>query len=371
MVIVWFAAGAILLIAAIWAASVRVMKSKGGALPVDNDRDINDRYFAEVLRDLLRPALASDWGEPGAGGWVVGNIAMRRQGERIALYRGDLRLERMEQKVAALVVAGDLTIADGLRLDCDIWALGDVTVGSNCTLRALAADGSVTLGPRSVVNRWVDAGRTLHLRAGATVVNTASAGEDVVLENGFRGGKLAGRVVRITAVDVEARAAACEQLAVYQSLRDRYGSPPGTPNPQSAGDWILPHSACTDGRFWTGPGTVMLHDLIVRSQLQLGEGSIIAGDLHVEGECTMAPRAMVTGNLACGRLTMGAGAVVGGSIHVDGDAIVGEGVMIGLLSPTAGLAVTGSVQMHEKAVVGGRVSAAEILYSGPVRRKAG
>ncbi|MFZ5823576.1 MAG: hypothetical protein ACOY94_04480 [Bacillota bacterium] len=372
MVLVWLAGGALILVAAIWGVSVVIMKAKGGALPVDNDRDINDRYFAHSLRHLLGPALEPEWGRLTPEGWFLGYAVMHRKEERIALYRSDLRLERKPYPVAAIIVTGDLVIPDGVTIECDLWCLGDVTVGKRCSLRALAAEGSIRIGALSTVNRWVDAGRRLYLEAGIIVVNTASAGEELVMETGFRGAKLSAPLVRIASGQFSAAwEAAHERLSVYRMLREQYGTPATLVRNEKDPDWIQAHSACTEGRFWTGPGTVLLHDLVVRDVLEVGEDSVIAGSLHVEGRCLLGRRAMVTGNLSCKHLTMQSGAVVGGSVQVDGDAILEEGAIVGLLPDAGGLAVTGSLQLNEAVAVTGRVQANGRLMAGRGHRKVG
>ncbi len=372
MVMVWLAAGAVLLIAMIWVASLVIIRAKGGGLDVDNDRDINDRYFAEVLRTILEPTLSPEWGEPEGDHWRLGSLSMRRRKEKVALYQGNLHLGRLPYRVAALVVTGNLTITDGGRVPCDIWCLGDVTVGTGCTLRALAGEGAVTLGSRSVVERWIDGARSLYLSAGATVISTASSAGEALLESGFRGAKVSAPVVRILATPNQiALEAARERLLTYLTLRESYGAATSGETKPLTSEWIQPQSVCSEGRFWIGPGTVMLHDLVVRDSLEVGENAVIAGSIHATEDCRLAPGVIVTGNVACRRLRMEAGAVVGGSVHVDGDAILGEGAIVGLLSEVGGLAVTGSVKLGDQVTVTGRISASDILYTGTGRRKAG
>lgn len=372
MVLLWFAGGAMLLVAAIWTSSWWVMRRKGGAVEVDNDRDINDRYFAEVLRRLLRPVLEPGWGRLTPEGWWLGDLAMHRKAERVALYRGDLRLDAVPYPVGALVVTGNLEVVDGTRLGCDIWCLGDVTVGQGCRLRSLAAEGSIILGPLSAAERWVDAGKRLHLAEGVSIWHTASAGEELFLESGFRGGKLAAPVVRISATeDRGVWEAARERLAVFRSLREQYGATIGTANLEGEPGWIQAHSTCTEGRYWIGSGAVLLHDLVVQDGLEVAEDCVIAGSVHVNGPCHIGRGTLVTGHLTCEGLTMEAGAVVGGSVHVDGDALVAAGAIVGLIEEAGGLAVTGSVQLDGEVAVTGRIQAADTLSTGPVRRKVG
>lgn|GEM_PF-6040741 len=370
--ILWFALGAVGLVAAIWISSVLVMKAKGGAVEVDNDRDINDRFFAESLRRILRPVLADGWGRPTGSRWTWGTLTMRRRAEVVALYRGDLHLTDFRERLAALVVTGDLVIGDGVQVECDLWVLGDVNVGSNCAFRALAADGSVALGESTRVHRWVDAAHTLRLGESVTVVSIASAGEELIMERGCTGWKLAAPVIRITPAEPSGDWASVQKrLIAYRLLREQQTPPPSRILLDSANEWIQPQSTCSAGPLWIGPGTVVLHDLVVRDSLYVGQDSVIAGSIHTDDDCRLGPRVLVTGNVACRRLIMESDSVVGGSVHVDGDATLGHGTLIGLSPDAGGLAVTGSTIIAGSAAVSGRISATRAISTGLGRRKAG
>lgn len=375
MVILWFAGAALVLVLVLWVLALAVLKTRGGRVEVDNERDINDHFFADVLRLLLKPAVAPEWGQahPDNPVWRYGKIHMRRKDEVVGVHEGSLRLGKLPRKVAALVVTGDLGIVQDTELDCDIWCLGDVSVGARCRLRSLAAEGSIRIGQGAVFQRWVDAGRSLEIGADVTMVAQASAGEAVTVHEGVQGGKIFGAVIRIVheeaAVlpDREALARKAERWKAVRASRDDLAG--CDPTVRQEQQWTLTESTTTAGRFWAGPRTVLLHDLVVRDSAVIGDECIVVGSINTEKELLIGRGTLVTGNISCGHLTLEEGAAVGGSIHADGDVILHDGTVIGLSPEAGGLVATGSVQFGVHVEITRRIIAGETLAYWTRRRR--
>ncbi|MGE5675409.1 MAG: hypothetical protein ACM3XM_16285 [Mycobacterium leprae] len=395
MVVLWLAGALLLLWATLWFTSVMVLKGRGGEVPVDNNRDIDPRYFARMLRSLLTPVLEPHWGGRGYG-WVD----MHRRLERVRVYQGDVELRSAMPEFGAIVVKGNLRVLPGIRVTSEIWCLGDVEVGPRCTLRTLAADGSAFLGKGVMVERWVDAGKGLHMGPDVTVVARATAGEALVLGRGFRGGRISAPSIRTAhstgqpGVDRHLIAEACRQwnmlrrsqqavaASAQQAETDRtaaarqwdegervaaaaehrlleQGAMPAERRAEF--EWVMPQSVCTGGDYWVGPATTVLQDVVCRGSADIGDDTIIAGSVHADKDLHLGQRTLVTGSVACRTLIMERGAIVAGSAHVAGDAVLEDGAVVGLLLESGGLAATGSVDLKGEAAISLQIAAGNAI----------
>lgn len=346
----------------LWLHSYLFFRRRGELLPVDTGRDVNLRYFADVLRQLLRPALHPAWGDTRSGRWRFGWLRMHRKRERVGLFAGDLTVTEVPPDLAAMIVVGNVTLPDHTVLLADLWCTGDATVGKNCLIRTLAADGSAVVGPGSQVDRWVDAAGTLRLGDGSSVIAAASAGQRVIIEGAFRSGTVSAPVILTRPPEgtdettdlPRLRAAASHWLSLRQNRADEAPVVPRTEDVL----WIQPQAVTMTGDFWSGPGTVLLHDVIGRRTVRIGDDCIVAGSIHAAGELQIGRRSLIFGSVACSKqLVLEADVTVTGSVHVDGDAVVGPGARIGLDKGSGGLAATGSVRLDGPSVLGQRLTA--------------
>lgn len=364
LVIISFALASLALWVAIGVFSLVVLRRRGGAVPVDNERNINPRYFSQVLRELLRQALAKDWGQETEGNWRFGHIVMNRRRETIGVYHGDLAIERPPRRMAAMVVTGTLNIADNAIIDCDLWCLGRAAVGKRCRLRSLAADKAIEVGEKTIITRWLDAETVLFLGPEVNVVAMVSAGQEMILGHGFSGGKIAAPVVRTGLVGDEiSRRRIAETARHWLAMRsDRPGGEDLVD--ETAHQWMQPDSAYTSGQLWIGPRSLVLHDLVSRGPLQIGADSVVAGSIHSDRELRIMRGALITGNVSCAHLILEEHAVVLGSAHVAGNAVLLEGSVIGLQPGMGGLAALGTVQLKGGVSVVAAVTAGDRISLG-------
>lgn len=366
MVIFYLAAASLLLWIIIWFASYITVRSQGGEIQVDNERDINPRHFAGMLRKILAPALDVSWGQKGEGNWRFDTMIMRRHKEMVGVYHGDLRLGSIPRKSAAIVVVGSLTIEDLVRVDCDIWCTGSVTVGVNCRLRSIAAEGCIELGSGTFVERWLDAGEKLKLGPAVSVVAMVSAGEELEISEGFKGGKVFAPAVRIgpnlgnLRFDREATLA---KVAHWTSIRSSRNEEYLLDESENKIWWTQLESVCSTGDFWVGPNSVVLSDLICRGSVQVGDDCIVSGSIHSDKDLLLGRGSLVTGNAACEHLIMETGAIVAGSVHVAGDALLSNGSVVGLSQQFGGLAAIGSVKLQGEVVVSRGITSGNTLLS--------
>ena len=378
----------IILLGVLVLISYLFVKSKGGEIPVDEARDINSRYFGTVLRALLKPALASSWGKAEGSKWRFGKLMMHRKDENVAVYDGNLGtdLSPVPDGIAALVVTGDLVIADAMEIPYDIWCLGNVTVGAKCSLRSVAADGYILIGQGTSVQRWLDAGTSLYLGDFTNVVAIASACEKINIGSGFRGGKVFAPLIRTgdgrAVAEREAFDEAAVSFEVAAKKEDAFSIMHFWNNLRTSGQdvvseydaalpdfdmtqyqWKQAESVYLTGDYWSGPKSVILHDLVCKGSIQISNDCVVAGSIHADKDLRLGSNTIVTGNIACAHLSMEQKVVVAGSVHVNGDAVLENGVMIGIKQNKDGLAVTGSLRLIGIVCVTGGISAGDTIYT--------
>ena len=97
-----------------------------------------------------------------------------------------LRLADRAQSDDILAIQEDFSCGAASHLSREIYAAGNVTIGTGSKLQALAADGDVTLASEVEVARWVDSWGELRLGRNCVIHSRATSRKSVCLEAGVQ-----------------------------------------------------------------------------------------------------------------------------------------------------------------------------------------
>lgn len=244
-----------------------------------------------------------------------------------------------EQKT---VLAGQLETGKGCCFESEIWVKHTAIFGERNRMRAVLSDGSMKIGPFSSVERWVHADKHLSVATGCDLGVRATAVESITLEPGCRGKLISSSKILWNGVFTH-------PLPV-----DPF------PNARSwgTGSDVIRHegTAFLEGDVVLDADTHLPFPLIVRGNLYIREGAMIAGDVKAHGDLVVV-HAAILGNLtAGGRLYVGKESNVQGCLR--GDRLVWLGDRIVLGRPDRLVSVVGDrIELEGHGCVHGRLKA--------------
>jgi hypothetical protein len=193
----------------------------------------------------------------------------------------------------------------------DIYSNACVIGGSHNTYRAVLGEQEVHLGSGSRVMRWVQAGTEFTADRGCQLFTRVSAGRLIRLDYDCR-------FVRLHAPRIEIGSA--PNLAEIRDFRSE------------------PHHArlLHDGNFRIAAGEVFRGDLVVRGQLEIGDGARVYGSLKCERDMVLGRSVQVSGSLVSeGRLQIGANSLLAGPVIAERGLVAASGTSCGTpKSPT-------------------------------------
>lgn len=335
-------AGAILPIS----AAIREARKPRDADPLDIDSRYrkDDRYFAKSFETLLTNAIGP---APRPWGTRVGRL---HRDETVQTISGPVTLRATDVHAHIYDVDGNLDIERGSTVSKEVVVRGSAHIGEDVRLRALKADGDVTLEPRVDVERWIDAGGRLRAGDGTQLGARATSVQEVVLGADVLFHTLSGS--RIVVGDeggptVKLPEPAAEPLSVLEFTKaDRFRvRADGALLVET--DFSLPENVAAAG------------NVIAHGTIHLGPNSRIHGSLHSDGDVVMDDGAMVDGSVYAERdLVVGVGAVIAEHAVTAGSTIVRDRGRIGSPGRITTLLVDGTVELWPGAVVYGRIVAA-------------
>lgn len=309
------------------------------ALPIDNAWSRRDTVFAESFRRIAQP-----W-------WS--NIPSPEQ-DRIVLAPGHIQ--------EASLLGYSLESGARTQFKEEVWTREKLILGPENHARALLSDDSIQIGPNSLVERWVHGDLEVRLGEDCTVLARVTSGGLIQLERGCRVQLLCAPTIQWSGearpIPIEIptharrwfrRTKIPEAGSTWETQRE------GGQRPQTVfvnGDLILDNEADID------------FPLVVRGNLYIRKGALIAGDLKAHGDL-LVENSAVLGSLTCkGRLVVGAGSSVQGCL-MGGELVwLGDGVIIG--NQDRQQAVSGQqVLLTGKGMVHGRIHAFTNLIEVP------
>lgn len=274
------------------------------------DRDAaNVALFAQGFRTYLHRQLEflpTDTAEESAGHLPDRTPYVRGRRLPEVLLDEARRDEGLDRLV---VLTGPATLAGGETFLRELYATRGFAGGPRSIYRAVLGDGGVTLGPGTVVLRWVHARGDLMVGDGSLLSGRASADQAIRLGGEVSFDRLAAHTIVVSG---------------GATLPDL---PPPIPEP-----FTVPEDTAR----------------------------IIGDHLRVEGDLDVPRNAVLTGNIVvAGKVTMGAGAHLVGSLKAHRDIDLGDGARIdgALISRT-------SIRSGFRVAIGGPLVAEEEVRLG-------
>jgi predicted acyltransferase (DUF342 family) len=231
----------------------------------------------------------------------------------------------------------------------EVYSAGDMAIGEECTLRAVLAEGALTLAPNVAVLRWVHGERSLAAGDGSQLLGRATSRGVVALGRGV----IFDRVLAPYIVVGEATAAPTTLTRDAWELQD--SRPQFTLARASAvlasQHWLVDENlVIPDGQVFRG-------NLVVRGSLRIGKDCEIRGSVKAHKTLTVGSGAVITGT-AAGRedIVLKDGSRVYGPVISEGMVTLLAKARVGLPNMPASVSAE-RIELHQGAEVFGSLSA--------------
>ncbi len=235
------------------------------------------RYFGQSFRRKLAPAIAR------VAGGLTASVPVALADIASVEVMPALDLEA-HAKRNGVVVAERVTLGEGAAVG-DCFARNSLVTGPEVRARTLASDGTLVLGDRSSVERWLDADGDIVIGDGCSLGQSASTDGALSLGAGSHFERVWGRPVRTNGA----------ALAVV-----------------------------------TDAGTRIEGDLVKSGNLVVQPGMEVTGTVKAGGDIRLEPGVRVGGNvIARGRIVAGGPCEVAGNVFAEGPIELGCGTIVG------------------------------------------
>lgn len=315
-----------------------ILKQDIAPLSVKSDYVKNPHYFAESFKGRMQPFI------PTVGLAAGLNYVKLSKMEAVATL-GFEEVPDTAQFTDVCYVDHDLRTGRQVNFAKELYVRGDVVVGSENQLRALACEGNVRLGGNSRITRWLDATGNIHAEMGCDLGISASCGGSLSMESGvvFR---------RLYAFPVRAGAEMVEAAVLTESTLD---TPPELTVCEVA---ILSTAGGADRNISdVPPGSRISGSIITATSLVIGEGAVICGHIKTYGDLTLGKNVTVAGNLfAEGSVQIGAGSQIRGTVFTQDSVVLGYNVQIGTIGKIKSVIARNSIKLESGAKVYGYIS---------------
>lgn len=273
-------------------------------LPIDNAWSRKDTVFAENFRRIAQP-----WWEATPGS----------QDARIELPEGHTQ--------ETTLLGRSIESAANARFKEEVWSREKLVLGPNNHARALLSDDSIQLGQGTHVERWVHADMEIRMDRDSLVQARVTSSGLIHLERGCRTQMLCAPTIRWTG-EVKPIPIEIPTHARRWFRRDKI--------PEAGKAWEIQREGVEKPRTIFVNGDLILDNeadidfpLVVRGNLYIRKGALIAGDLKAHGDL-LVENSAVLGSLTCkGRLVVGSGSSVQGCLMGGESVWLGDGVIIG------------------------------------------
>jgi hypothetical protein len=259
---------------------------------IDGDFVREPRFFGRALRRALVPRAAPHVEGANAR---LGKVVTR--GGRVHIAGG------LSASPSAgfddVVMTADSAIIDDDAVQPVAYVRGHVSGDAQCTLAALAVDGSVRLGRLSRIEHWLDVDGDLVAADGCILGSSATSSARLELATACTFGRL-------------------------------YGRPIETSAPVGFAPTFVGKVDAADGGNSVAHGERVTRDIISRDVIRIGSNSVVEGSLKSTSDIEIFSGARITGNVfARGSLVIHSGAHVLGTVCVDGNIFLADAVQIG------------------------------------------
>lgn len=214
-------------------------------------------------------------------------------------------------EITAVLLSGKTArVYAGAELLCDLYACGELILGTGCTLRALLADGDARLSYGCVIARWAHSEGALEVAAGCTLFGRLSATREIQLAQGCRFERMHAPVIR---VGDEAAALPKTRVIDKRSIVDvKLGR-------------LLAH-----GDFHLASGDVLQGHVVASGDVLIDGGSRIMGSVKSHGRTEIGAGTEIHGALvSASSLRLAGETFLRGPILAEGELVIGPGTIIG------------------------------------------
>jgi predicted acyltransferase (DUF342 family) len=300
------------------------------ALSINMDYSRNPRYFGNSFKGILKRALkAKKFSE----GTRLLTLSKKENVEIVSKAKipSGVSVDHL------MYVTGNLISLENVTLNKEIYVDGKASIGERTTLRALAAEGKVSLSSKTKVIRWVDAEDGFTANRSCDLGWSISSGGRLKIHPNCRFRRLYGMPVQTWNESPEKETPdtdqSCEEIGDAAFISDR--------------DWmIIPPQTKIDKalifkqNLRIKRNCVLDKDVKTYKKLVLEEGVRIKGSVFAENGITTGPSARIFGNIFSQE-----------SIHL------GKGSKIGRAGTTKSVVARGEIVLDRGVVIYGYVVA--------------
>lgn len=287
-------------------------------------------YFGQSFRTKLQA-----WLELPAVALPGGGRTIQKNGEQIRVSPAMRLADRARSDDILAVIGrtdqGEFSCGAASHLSREIYAAGNVTIGTGSKLQALAADGDVTLASDVEVARWVDSWGTLHLGRNCVIHSRATARISACLEAGVEARSVFAPEVttvpgaldagRYPIASPEERVQIPPSADAGSSALRQMGLDPAKLTPLGSECWIYA------GSLRPNAPVHLIAQLVVKGDCSIPAGSLLEDNLKASGELFIGAGSECKGNLVSEKsLGIGPGVHFARVIHADGEILLSNGV---------------------------------------------
>jgi predicted acyltransferase (DUF342 family) len=278
-------------------------KTDAAPLFVAADYSRRPRYFSDSFRRILTDSLIPlDMDNN-----QVMNVLLSKK-EKIEMTTD--RVIPAGQTINHLIcVMGDLNSGNDVKFNSNIFAAGNVCLGKSNYVHVLAADGDVTIAEGLKLNRWVDAQETLDISENCDLGLSATSGSILRIDKNCRFRRLYGMPI-IVGIN--------QQLETVNRIQD-FSAASNSP------DNVLIRKR----KKKMTENTEVVNNIVFEKSVKIGQGCIFRGAVKSYGNLDIKENVTIHGNVfADGDIRVGSGSVVRGNIFSQGSIFLAQGVRI-------------------------------------------
>ena len=299
-------------------------------LSINMDYNRDPRYFGNSFKRILKRALRTEKLSEGK--------------KRITLSKSETVEIVSKTKIPAgdnvdhlMYVMGNFISLEKVTLDKEIYVDGKASIGERNTLRALAAEGKVSLASKTRVIRWVDAEGEFIAARSCNLGWSISSGNRLKIHPYCRFRRLYGMPVLTSDEGLEKEISdkdqECEEIGDAAFISDK--------------DWtIIP------------PYTKINKALIFKQNLRIKRNCVLEKDVKTYKKLVLEEGVRIKGNVfADNSITTGSSTRIFGNIFSQEAIHLGKGSKIGRAGATKSVVARGEVVLDRGVVIYGYVVA--------------
>jgi predicted acyltransferase (DUF342 family) len=275
-------------------------------LPIDMDYSRDPRYLGKSARKIFKRSLKGKTNLPG-----IHAITMSKDEVVEISNRRNISDSTVISNV--LFVNEQLDSEPNVHFENDIYSLGDVVIGENNLLRAMAGDSNITLGKNSTVVRWIDSEKDIFVESNCNLGHSTSAVGKIQLADNVQFRRLFGAPICT---------GSSEPVSIQSSVPVTY------PDRVDSIEDVAIYKPCDieiDDNYSTHKSIIADHDVTTGKNCTFGGSIKCHGDLIISDDCT------ISGNLVAeGCVIIGKNCKVRGSVFSQCGVTISEGSQIGV-----------------------------------------